>query len=153
MGLNLARPVDPRVVDPWCTPRVTANMFPQHSGRTVVFIGKVLEIRSIDAATTGVHILCPVSGVEFMAQLHPDKGADPEWEENFSLVVFGAPAAIFADAGNSDIDSGSTVDQGRSKWKKMTCLMMTSRLSQKRSTFATSRRRRLFESTFAWNLI
>ena len=73
MGLNLARPVDPRVVDPWCTPRVTANMFPQHSGRAVVLIGKVLEIRSIDAATTGVYILCPVSGVEFMAQLHPDK--------------------------------------------------------------------------------
>ena len=73
MGLNLARPVDPRVVDPWCTPRVTANMFPQHSGRAVVLIGKVLETRSIDAATTGVYILCPVSGVEFMAQLHPDK--------------------------------------------------------------------------------
>ena len=48
--------------DPWCTPRVTANMFPQYAGRTVVLIGKVL---GCDPTTNGIMIQCPISGVEF----------------------------------------------------------------------------------------
>ena len=46
------------------------------------------------------------------SSLSDDEGADPEWEEDFGPVVFGAPAVAFAVAGDSDIDSDSTVDPG-----------------------------------------
>ena len=46
------------------------------------------------------------------SSLSDDEGANPEWEEDFGPVVFGAPAVAFAVAGDSDIDSDSTVDPG-----------------------------------------
>ena len=46
------------------------------------------------------------------SSLSDDEGADPEMEENFGPIVFGAPAVAFDEAGDSDIDSDSTVDPG-----------------------------------------
>ena len=39
------------------------------------------------------------------SSLSDDEGADPEMEENFGPIVFGAPAVAFDEAGDSDIDS------------------------------------------------